>query len=110
MSVYDLERMWVVMGYTPADFMTASLRQVYAVVGAMRERARREWEHTLMVYTAVRNTTARKRSELVEPNKMLDQMFPKPVKAPSKATSTLMDKFRMLQVHSGGRDNRKVKG
>lgn len=102
--------MWVVMGYSPLEFTWASLRQVYAVIGAMRERARREWEHTVMVYSAVRNTTARKRSELVDPSKMLNDMFPKPVKAKQKTALTLMDKFRMLQVHTGGKDNRKIKG
>lgn len=102
--------MWVVMGFSPLEFMWASLRQVYAVMGAVRERGRRDWEHTVMVYSAVRNTTARKRSELVDPSKMLDQMFPKPVKSKEKRALTLMDKFRMLQVHTGGKDNRKMKG
>ena len=66
-----------------------------------------------MIYSAVRNSTARKRSELVDPTKMLNQMFPLPKeKQHDKAGTNLLDKFRMLQVQSGGKDyrNRNRKG
>lgn len=96
------------MGYSPASFQGASLRQVYAVARAYRDKMRYDWEHTLMVYTKIHNVNATKSSQIIHPDKLIKDMFGRkdvPVKP-----MDLLDKFRMLALETGGVDHRKRKG
>jgi hypothetical protein len=75
---------------------------------AAKDRERMEWERTMSIVAKVHNVNARKKKDLVDPAKMVEQMFG--VNEPPKAKqSNLMDKFRMLALQTGGKDYRKSK-
>lgn len=77
---------------------------------ADRDRERAKWEHTLSIVAKVHNVNARKRGDMVDPAKMIEQMFGKiDTPPPQQAKENIIDKFRMLALQTGGRDYRKQK-
>lgn len=91
------------------EFWQASLRQCFQVMRAYRDNERSRWEHTLAVVAKVHNVNARKKSDMIDPNKMLDKMYGNQAPTPKAKQSNIMDKFRMLALQTGGRDHRKSK-
>lgn len=103
-----MERAWIRAGHDPHGFWGASLRQVFAVLRAARDRERSDWERTIHIVAKIHNVNARKKKDLVDPVKMIEQMFGV-VETPKAKQVSLMDKFRMLALQTGGKDYRKSK-
>jgi hypothetical protein len=63
----------------------------------------------MSIVAKIHNVNARKKSDMVDPAKMIDKMFGSTEQPPKAKQSNLMDKFRMLALQTGGKDYRKSK-
>lgn len=91
------------------EFWQASLRQCFQVLRAARDTDRAKWDHTMMIVAKIHNVNARKKADLVDPAKMVEQMFGKVEQPKAKRKENIIDKFRMLALQTGGQDFRKPK-
>lgn len=91
-------------GFDPPSFFTASLRQVFQVARAYRAKSRNEWMQTLMIYTKVHNVNVTKRSDTLDPSKMIQDMFGGGIIKQDPVS--LLDKFRLLALETKGKDYR----
>lgn len=101
--------MWIKAGHSPMEFWQASLRQCFQVLRAARDTDRSKWDHTMMIVAKIHNVNARKKADLVDPAKMVEQMFGKVEQPKAKRKENIIDKFRMLALQTGGQDFRKPK-
>lgn len=107
--MWSLEREWIKAGHSPSEFWQASLRQCLQVLRAAKDNDRSKWEHTLTITAKIHNVNARKKSDMIDPAKMIEKMFGKQQQTKAKTKENLIDKFRMLALQTGGQDFRKSK-
>jgi chromatin remodeling complex protein RSC6 len=62
-----------------------------------------------MIYAKIHNVNARKRSDLIQPDKILKDMFGDNLRPGKKQEANLLDKFRIMALETGGRDHRSKK-
>jgi hypothetical protein len=62
-----------------------------------------------MIYAKIHNVNARKRADLVQPDKILKDMFGDNARPSERQSANLLDKFRIMALETGGRDHRSKK-